>query len=186
MQKTTLLRQCVNMVCTHLAACGITAIFIFIAFWVFMFEGIWDYVMGIVFLLVYFGMIYSASKRQQERDRRGFTVTGVNKKKGFLFGGVLCAVMLVIYILYKMSWALMSMNGMIVTATGHIYNFLFGFWNMPIFASLDTVGGNAQWYIMIFMYIAAFSASVLGYYAGIKNYNISERIDQSMYEKKDK
>lgn len=183
--KITVGYQYRHMLLNHLAAVFIAAVLQLLAF-SFMFEKtLMKIIAGIVFSLVYFSMMYSASGNAAAHDNKSYTPLKPDYRKGVLFGVMIACITLILFICYKLVWANFSSDGVLQSWHAIALNAVFLFWNFPFFGFLGDAGGEVPWYGLTIMLITPIAATTLGYIASCKKFYISDKLLSFVYVKKD-
>lgn len=136
---------------------------------------------SLIFVLIYAILIYNKGIDTARQDKL------YNKEaKGFLLKGLflpigIYVIWLFLFILYKVSWDynIISYN------SGFINNLLFLIWNYPFFGFLNAVNGNLDAFGIILFFVVSMASSCGGYIAGIKGFDISEKVSKMVYEEND-
>ena len=181
--KITVPYQFWHFLLVHLCAAGVAFVFQSVAFWYFLDKPIWKEVLSIVFILVYFGMMYTCAKKYAVQDCKSYTPLKPSMIKAFLLGCFVSVWTLAVYLIFKASWAVFAVDGAVTNLVGLVINFVFMYWTFPFYGIMNISAETITWYSEILIFAVPVLAAVLGYFAGCKNINIVESIDKFAYEK---
>lgn len=181
--KITVKYQFCMMLLQHLAAAGVTFVFGMVAFWYFLSRSVWKELLSVVFIAVYFILLYSKSKKFAALDNKTYTPLEPKLVKGFMFGGAIAAAMLVFFALYELDWQFFSEGDSVIGVIPTAVNAIFYFLSFPYNGLMNMHCGAITWYSVVLMAVVPIAACGAGYYAGIKNIQIMEKIESFMYEK---
>ncbi len=141
---------------------------------------------GIAAIIIYATVIYSKSWQIAHDDAKPHTETELHAFKGAILplGTLILSVILLLG--YMLAWKGLSIDGELASATAYIYNiaYIMSTFAFNSFLGLTRGGANLSGHIL--MFILPFIASTLGYIAGMKGINISEKLLPMIYEKKKK
>lgn len=183
--KITIKYQFMYMLLMQLAASGIAFVFGMIAFWYFTNINIAKQILSLAFIAVNFAMLYTASKKFALLDNKSYTPLKASKIKGLLFGCFISAVNVLLILVFRLLWAKYGsetgINGILPT----IYNAIFFFWTYPYNGIMNLDFGTFTWYSALAMVIMPVLAAFIGYIAGSKKFEFTEKIDEFMYEKEE-
>ncbi|MCH5210036.1 MAG: hypothetical protein J1F01_03625 [Oscillospiraceae bacterium] len=181
--KITVRYQFLYMLFVQLAASGIAFVFGMIAFWYFTNISVAKEILSLIFMLVNFVLLYTSSKRFATLDNKPYTPLKPSKIKAVLFGCLIVLVNLVFVAVYKVIWikyaADTGLSGVIPT----ILNILFYCWSFPYNGIMNMSNGYLTVYSVIAMVVVPVSATLAGYIAGLKKFDITEKMDKFIYEK---
>lgn len=181
--KITVRYQFLYILLMQLAASGVTIVFGLVAFWYFLSMSIVKEILSVVFMGVNFAMLYTASKKFALLDNKPYTPLKPSRVKGVLFGCFVAVISLAFVAIYKLVWLKygtdMGITGVIPTAV----NAIFYFWSFPFNGILGMNSGNFMLYAVPIMAAVPIAATTAGYIAGCKKFELSEKIDEFMYEK---
>ena len=103
--------------------------------------------------------------------------------KGVMFGCMVALVTLIITAAFKIMWLKFGNDTGVEGAVPAIINMLFYYWSFPFNGILGLNAGRFMIYTVPVMIVVPIAATSIGYMAGCKNFNISEKINEFMYEK---
>ena len=147
----------------------------------FVLEGTLKYIFTAVFAAVYALAMYSKSAETAWYDRKEYTPQKAYAWKGFLLPLGIFAVWIILFALYKFSWK----YEIVSYSSGFINNFLFAMWNFVYSGILELNNGSFSWYIIGVEAVVSIAACAIGYYAGFRRFDLSEKVAKIVYEQKD-
>lgn len=138
----------------------------------------------VILMLIYFAGIYGVAADCAKQDKKPYTPQEPFWWKGLLLpvGILVCSA--VLFALYKIAWTFMSANGALTTGTGVVGSLLFNMWTIMYGAFMGLEKGAVTWYGLGMLAVVPFIASGLGYYAGLRGFEIYDKITGLIYEKK--
>lgn len=169
----------------HLGAAGVSFVFQMVAFWYFMDRPFWKELLSAVFIIVYFGILYTCAKKYGKQDTKPYTPLKKSYLRAFLLGGFISLCTLALYSIFKISWHFLAVDGAMTNFWGLTINFVFIYWTFPYHGIMNLNADVMTWYSGLLILIVPVLSSVLGYIAGCKNINIVESIDKFSYEKEE-
>ncbi|MGN1115816.1 MAG: hypothetical protein ACI4TH_04545 [Candidatus Ornithomonoglobus sp.] len=176
------------MLLHHLTTVLIIIVFEAIAFWYFLDKTIGRQVVAVIFTIVYGLALYSYARKLAAWDNKPYTPLKPELKWGFLWGLAISASVGIFLIIYKLDWhffAAIDENGVpYLTSLWAIgINMLFYIWTGPYFGFVESQGGGIAVYGQILMLVVPMIATTLGYKAGVKNFDLIEKLDSLTLEK---
>jgi hypothetical protein len=171
------------VILTHLGAAAISFVFQTVAFWYFIGRNGFKEILGIVFTIIYAGMIYHNVRKLSVRDYKSYTPLKPSVFKGVMFGVCISLITLALFIMWKLVWINCSDDSGLVGGVAHICNVVFTFWTFPFFGLLGASEGNLTLFGQIIMYIVPILASTAGYLSGTYNIDLADKLQMSIYEK---
>ncbi|MCC8169908.1 MAG: hypothetical protein LIO59_06050 [Oscillospiraceae bacterium] len=181
--KITIRYQYISMLLMQLAASGAIFVFGMVAFWYFLSQPVWKEILSVVFIAVNFGRLYVRAKRFAVLDNKPYTPLKPSKIKGVLFGVVISAVTLILFLLFEYVWTAFRVDDGIVGVFPTVVNVVFYFWSFPYNGIMGLSHGMMTWYSAALMLAVPIAACTLGYIAGCKNIEVIEKLEEYMYEK---
>lgn len=181
--KITVRYQFLHMLLMQAAASGIAIIFGLVAFWYFLNMRVAKEILSLVFIAVNFAILYVAAKKFAKLDNKPYTPLKPNKTKGVLLGCFIAMVTLALTGAFKLVWSGFSNEIGVVGIVPTIVNILFYYWSFPFNGILGLSKGSFMLYAIPIMVALPIAATTFGYIAGCRNFDISEKIDELMYEK---
>lgn len=183
--KMTTKYQLSYMLLAQALATGVCLLFTLIAFWTLLDKHIGKEIYSSICILVNFCVIYSYANKFAMYDKKPYTPMKVSLLKGLLMGVMISASMIIMFIIFKLSWA--SSDGDTLSNPFALAgNILFLLWSFPYFGIMGMSHGLVTWYSVVIMLIMPPIASFLGYYAACKSFFILEKIYKfSFVQKKD-
>lgn len=141
---------------------------------------------SVVMSLIYFAALYSKGHELAGRDKLSYTTTSTYLFKGAVLSLPVLVWNFVLWLLYIFAWNCLTLDGMLSSATGIIYNIVYVL-NTFMFSGLAEIsGGKIAWHAHLYIYLIPFFAVTLGYIAGVYNFTIIEKLSPYIYEKKKK
>ncbi|MCC8159961.1 MAG: hypothetical protein LIO53_01345 [Oscillospiraceae bacterium] len=181
--KITVKYQFAYMLLMQAAASGIAFVFGLVAFWYFTNINIAKQVLSIILILVNFAFLYTASKKFAVFDNKPYTPLKPSKIKGVLFGCTIAAVNLILMAVFRLMWINFGTDTGITGVIPTIINILFYYWSFPYNGLMNLNNGLFTIYSAVVMVLAPIAATTAGYIAGCKKINVTEKLDEFMYEK---
>lgn len=181
--KITRKYQLARILLTQLGASGVAFVFGLVAFWYFMNMHIVKEIISIAFILVNFGMLYVATKKFAQNDNKPYTPLEPDVKMAVLWGVAVSAVNVLFVLGYRLLWLKFGVDGSLVGILPMIANSLFYYWSFPYNGLMNMDCGTVTVYSAAAMVIMPVCATVLGYIAGCKKFELAEKLDEFMYEK---
>ena len=132
-------------------------------------------VSGILFILVYFIIIFDGAAQLGKRDNKEYTPLAYNVKKALLWGIALTAINIVSIAVFKMNWMLNEPNVFV--------NFIFYILQSPFAAYVILVPNYFPLWLICLSALIPFIACVLGYVLGKRDFSISDKLYNLMFEK---
>lgn len=182
-KKVTIWGQIKSVLWTHLYMSLITMAFGFGAFWWFIMQNNWKQLFSGICLAIYFCMMYTKGTKIASQDRRESSATKSYALKGVVLGIALGAVTFLLWLLYRMTWLYMTIDGGISGYSGVVYNFVFMIWTFCYHGFLGLFKGGMYWYMHIAIYVFPILALGLGYFAGMKEFSFTAAFNKRLYEK---
>lgn len=178
------LKQSINVIKAHSIISLVAFLFGILIFPAAITRPVGKIIFSVVATLMYALSIYSSAYECYNRDSKSYTDESPFMLKGLVIAVPLLIVTVIIYALYFLSWRFMSIEGVIVGASGWINNFLFLIWTFPFNGFLDLANGVMSWYGYVIIAVIPLISSTLGYLAGFYGFDLSGKINQLIYEKK--
>lgn len=171
------------MLLQHLKAAGVCIVFQAVACWKFLGLTPGKYIIGAIFGLVYAGMIYSGAKKLSDFDGKPYTPLKQQLKWGILWGVMLAAAMLLFAVIYIAMWNLWGNGDTFTNVFASTLNLMFFAWTAPFYGFTQDCRGFVPIYLVAVFAFLPIIMSTLGYYAGIKKFDILEKLDALTFEK---
>lgn len=181
--KITVRYQFVYMLLMQAAASGVAFVFGLVAFWYFMNISIAKEILSVIFMIVNFAMIYISAKKFALRDNKPYTPLKPSTLKGALFGCAIALVNLAFMGIFKLAWMKFGTANGITGIFPTIINALFYYWTFPYNGIMNLSFGSFTVYSAAAMIVVPIAASLAGYIAGSRKFELAEKIDELMYEK---
>ena len=163
---------------------------IFAVVWV-MLVSLWTnsvgkYIYATIAVVSCFFALYGCGEMLARDDKKPYVNRGISIKRSLYMPSILLGVQVVFLLMYKLTWIFGSDGDSIQSIWAVVTNLLSYGWFAPLgaFAGMDKGGFSVLGYILILL--ISEGGYVLGYYAGAKGFDISEKLFGFMYEKKKK
>ncbi len=181
--KMTVGYQFCYMLLMQTVASGVTVVFGLIAFWYFLSVNVAKEALSVIFMIINFAALYMTSKKFAKLDNKSYTPLKPNKIKGVLFGVFIALVTMILTVMFKIIWIKFSNETGLTGVIPIIINAVFYYWTFPFNGILGLNDGRFMWYAVPIMAALPIAATVCGYTAGCRNFDISEKINKFVYEK---
>lgn len=179
-KETTLAKQFLKIVLSHLKALGIIFLvfyFMGVAFWAI--HDVVTMIMEILIFVVYIGIMASAGNACATYDLKQYS-----KTKPFAIKGILLAIPVVLLNL-GMWGALQWVHGANMSVTiKNIMQTVFFVWTVPYNFFLKPDGPSVRLIGQIMMYAVPFITIGAGYFAGYKRWDVYAKLDKIVFEQK--
>ena len=142
-------------------------------------------IFSIIAMLFYFIAIYNTSLEIAQNDKKSYTKEKPHILKGLVLPVGYIAVSILVYLLYFITWKYMTLDNMIAGNSGIINNMIFVIWNYVYSGFISFADGAMEPLSYLVTIIFPVIASVLGYFAGMKNFDITEKLTKAVYEDKE-
>lgn len=173
------------MILHHLIAVAICGVFEAVAAWYFLDKQIARYVVAGIFAVIYGLLIYSSARKLSLLDNKPYTPLRPHIKWGVIWGLAIAATVAVFTLIYKLNWIMFSQDGGMTNIFSVILNILYYVWTAPYFGFMPDFGGNIPAYTVVIMFAVPVIASTLGYWAGIRKFDLLEKLDSLTFEKEE-
>lgn len=142
-------------------------------------------VFSVIAMFFYFIAIYNTSLEIAQNDKKSYTTENPHILKGLFLpvGYILTSIL--IYVLYFVTWKYMTVDNIIVGTSGIINNMIFVIWNYVYSGFISFSNGAMSPISYLITIIFPVIASFLGYLAGMKNFDITEKLNKAVYEEKE-
>ena len=178
--------QFVNILLTNLKAVAIAFVFFAGAFYGFIGKPIVKEILSVVFITMYFGIIYSRAHRFASLDKKDYTQTTPSLLKGVLLGVVIALTYVIFLAIYALIWKNIGQDGTINSVPAWIYSLVFWFYTIPYSGIMGLAHGKMMWYSQVLMLLIPILATTFGYLAGLKGFNLMDKMADAIYEKPEK
>lgn len=183
--KITVPYQFFSVFVMHLAGAVVAFVFQTFAFWYFIEKPVSKEILGVIFTIIYFGMMYMRVNKLAKFDYKSYTPLKPSVFKGVMFGAAISAVTFLMYIIYRYIWAnFVGVDGL-TGIPAIMYNFIFAFWTFPYYGLMGMSNGHITLIGHILIYAVPVIASTTGYIAAKYKLDILEKINNFTYEKSD-
>ena len=173
------------MILGHIIAVLIAIVFESIACWYFLDKPVAKYIVAAVFTVVYGLVIYSKASKLAGFDAKTYTPLEPHIKWGVLWGVAISATVLAWCIIFRLNWILFSTDGKMTEIIPVIVNLIFYVWTSPYFGFMSDSGAEIPAFAGALMLAVPIAASTLGYLAGMRHFDIIEKLDSLTVEKND-
>ena len=179
----TITSQIRSVLWSHLYSSIIMSVMGLFAFWWFMSKNIWQQLISSAFIIAYACVMYSKGERLAKRDKYSVSTLKPYPLKGVVLSLSVSAITFLLWLCFYITWNYMSIDGSIEGVSGIIFNMLFMVWTYMYNGIMGAYHGGIHWYAHVLMYLVPTLSLGIGYFAGYKDFDISEKIDESMYER---
>ena len=177
MSKYISFKQIFQLVKMHLYV-SIAATFMGLIMVSFSTGGITKYIFSGIFILIYMLVLYSKSADIAKHDRQEYSKEVPYAAKGFLLPIGIFVVGTLFYVLYSITWKC----NIIDTTSGFVNNALFVVWTFVYTGLANLSNGHISLTAVIAFIIVPEIAAELGYFAGFKNFDLSEKVAEVVYD----
>lgn len=136
---------------------------------------------SLIFIFLYMVLIYNKSESIARRDRKTYTEEKPYKCKGLVLPLGIYLVWGFLYVMYYISWKYQIIS----YTSGFINNLLYIMWNYCYYAFINVGNLNVGVLSIIMFFTVPLITCMLGYFAGYRNFDLSEKVAGIIYEKKD-
>ena len=162
----------------------VLAIFVILVIFYFMLFSMWtvkvlEVVLGFLSLIIYMLIMASTAKGVADRDLLPDAKTEAFPVKGLVLASVVVILNFIIWGALKLSWAIGAPESVKVVA-----QVLFFLLTLPYNFFLNISGGDVSGIGVVLMFTAPFVCMEAGYFAGYKKWDIFEKLDKIVFEKK--
>ena len=142
-------------------------------------------VFSVIAMFFYFIAIYTTSLEIAQNDKKNYTKEKPHILKGLFLpvGYILTSIL--IYVIYFITWKYMTIDNIIIGTSGIINNMIFVIWNYVYSGFISFSNGVMSPMSYLITAIFPIIASFLGYLAGMKNFDITEKLNKAVYEDKE-
>lgn len=176
--------QVVSVILEHLRASTI-----FFVAWILTIRITSSVIGGIVYSVIatffYLTLMYSAGYQALKNDKKSYSPLTPKKYKGALLSLGLLALSILIVIAYLIAWRVAGDGENLITLWAVAVNVLYLFWYSPFVGFLGTQKGTISMLGYIIIFVLPTASCFLGYFAGYKGFDISEKLRTLIYEKKE-
>ena len=138
-------------------------------------------IFSLIFILFYMVMMYNKSESIARRDRKRYTKETPYKWKGLLLPIGVYVIWGFFYVMYVVSWE----NQIITYTSGFINNLLYIMWNYCYYTFINIGSANVGALSVIMFFTVPLISCFMGYFAGYRNFDLSEKVAGMVYEKKE-
>lgn len=162
--------------------------FVLSLFWMFG-ASLWStkigtYAFAVVGILVYFFAIYNAGFDTASYDKKNYSPVTPKPWRGIYLPVVLTAVNIIAILIYKCAWHFGSDGEYLAQLWAVVLNVLSVVWFSPCKAVVGMDCGHFSLSGYLIVFLLPYAASLLGYFAGYKGFDIYAKLNASVYEKK--
>ncbi len=181
--KMTVTYQFMYILLTQVLASAAVMLFGLVFFWYFTSMHIVKEILSVIFMIAAFAMLYTSSKRFAVLDNKPYTPLKRSLIKGALFGAVVAAVNVVFTVVYHFIWVKFGTDAGLANIPSVIVNVVYFYWTYPYNGIMNMNDGNITYYSALAMVVVPIAATLLGYIAGCRKFNLTEKLGEFMYEK---
>ena len=172
-----------HMILWHLAAAMVCIVFELVACWYFLDQPVARYVIAGIFTVVYAFLIYDRAHKFAAFDAKSYTPLQPELKWGLVWGVCIAGITAAAIVIYRLNWMFFSVDGAMTNIFSIIINLMFNLWTAPYFGFISDTNGIIPIFAMILMIVVPIISSVLGYFAGMKHFDIIAALDSLTVEK---
>ncbi len=141
-----------------------------------------SYIFAAIGFIGYFLSIYNEAFNSATDDKKPYSPLTPKPYKGIYLPVLLTAVNIILIIIYKCSWAFGSSDGAITNAWGLAGNVISVLWFSMYKALLGMDKGHFELQGYLIIVFLPYIASLTGYFAGYKGYDIYDKLNGIVYE----
>lgn len=145
---------------------------------------VYEAVFSVIFTLLYFLMVYKSAWEIAAHDKKPYVDMQPYMFKGAVLSIGILILNLVLWIMYKYAWSVMTIDGALATYTAIFYNVIYVFNTFMYTGFIHLSEGHMSWYGHIIIYAVPIAASTLGYIAGLREFTFMDKLMPFMYEKR--
>ena len=145
-----------------------------------------SYTFAAIGFIAYFLSIYNAGFETAIDDKKSYTPLTPKPYKGIYLPILLTVVNIIFIIIYKCSWGIGQADGAITNAWGLAGNVISILWFSMYNALVGMDKGHFEFQGYLIIIFLPYLASLLGYFAGYKGYDIYGKLNSLAYEKRKK
>lgn len=138
-------------------------------------------IFSVISILMYFLLLYTEAYGIARQDNKRYTAEEPYMLKGFLLSIGVVILTIVLYVIYYFMQKYMPAASIPTLISGTVYIV----WTYPFNEIIGLSKGVMAWYGYIIVVFVPVLLSGLGYIAGLKNFDISEKLSKFIYEKKE-
>lgn len=142
-------------------------------------------IMAIIMIFCYSASMYTSSNTLASKDMKPYTPLNTNIKFGLMWGLVISATIALAYTLYRINWAVFTIDGPMTGVAPVLYNIFYMFWTSPYYGLWPSEGGIVPYYVVVIMLIVPPVMTTLGYYTAMKKIYLTDKLIAFMHEKND-
>lgn len=182
--KMTVKYQFAYILLIRLVSAGIAFLFGAFIFYYLMFTDVAKQILSVALMGVEFAMLYVAAKKFANRDAKTVTPLNYSLLKGVMFGVAIAAINIILILIYTIVWRNFSGEYGVTGAVPIAYNACFYIWTFAYNGLIaDFTAGQFGYIASAAAVIVPIAATTVGYIAGGKNFDLTERLDSFIYEK---
>ena len=181
--KYTWCGQLLSALITHLELS-----FLFFVLWIFsisLFEttpgGI---ILTVIFVLIFAFTLYNASYQAEKNDAKSYTKLEPKWYKGALLPTFILGMNVICIVSYLLVWKFACADGGLTSLWAVAVNAVSLFWFAPYQKLVPLEAGTIGTIGYVCMFTVPILSCFLGYYAGYKNFDLTEKLHKFTYEKK--
>lgn len=179
-------RQIGSVILSHLFIVLVVSAFGFGAFWWFLTKALWKELFSVICTAIYFFVLFFKGQKIAAHDKKSYSDETPFAWKGLILALGPMIITFILWLLYRMTWVFMTIDGSISGYSGIFYNIVFTIWTFPFNGIICLYEGGMFWYGHLILYLVPLISIAVGYYAGYKDINLYEKFLPMLYEKKPK
>ena len=161
---------------------SIVTMFLGIVLPVFMMNGVKEFA-SLIAMFIYVLVLYSTCVDMARQDRKQYTEEVAYPWKGLILPVGIYVIWGFLYIMFYFSWKYGIVHPDFVS--GIINNILFVMWNYVYMGFMQIMEGKFAMWTLILVFLTPLVACGVGYFAGYKGFDVSEKVVKVVYDKKD-
>jgi hypothetical protein len=169
----------------QLAASAVAYLFGIVAFAYFLILNVARQIVAVAFMTMNFVMLYIYSKKFALLDNKPYTKLKPSLFKGVLFGVQISVINVLLLLALTVTWNVWANAEGALYVVRAVITFLITFLTFPYSGILNIQDGSFSIIGAVLTVIVPVAATVAGYIAGSKKFEISEKFDSFIYEKDD-
>jgi len=149
---------------------------------VFLINGVKE-IASLIAMFIYVLVLYSTSLDIARQDSKQYTYEAAYPWKGLILPLGIYVVWGFLYILFHVSWKYGIVHPDFVS--GLINNILFVMWNYVYMGFMQIIEGKFAVWTLLLVFLVPLVSCGIGYFAGYKGFDISEKVVKIVYDEKD-
>ena len=140
---------------------------------------------GVLFAIINFFIIFDSAAGLSKLDMKSYTPLKYDVKWSVLWGLMIGFISLLWILIFKLNWHFGVTDGVLSNPISIVLNILFFIWNAPYMAFMLMVPKTVPAGVVLVSFILPVIASFTGYISGKKDFTISDKLRNLMFEKKE-